>query len=89
MSLPSLPRVLSLFRKEVTESVRDWKMWSMTLSFAPFFVLLMYAYLGHSTPSFQIAVVNLDQGAVAGAGEVTRSGADLILALGAVFGTKM
>ncbi len=81
---PALPRTLSLFRKEATESVRDWKMWSMTLSFAPFFVLLMYAYLGHTTPSYQIAVVNLDRGAVTGTGQPMRSGQDLMAVLGAV-----
>ena len=46
----SLRRLSSLFRKEMTETFRDWKMLSMTLTFAPFFVVVMYAYLGHSPP---------------------------------------
>ncbi len=84
MSAPSPHRLLSLFRKEITESVRDWKMWSLTLSFAPFFVLLMYAYLGHATPVYDIAVVNRDAGAVTAAGGTLRAGEELVEALGQV-----
>ena len=80
----SLPRLLSLFRKEMTETFRDWKMLSMTLTFAPFFVLLMYAYLGHTTPVYQVAVVNLDAGAVTEAGRSFHGGQELFLALRAV-----
>jgi ABC-2 type transport system permease protein len=53
-------RLLNLFRKEMLETFRDWKMLSLTLTFAPFFVLLMYGYLGHSAPVYQVAVVNED-----------------------------
>jgi ABC-2 type transport system permease protein len=68
----------------MTETFRDWKMLSMTLTFAPFFVLLMYAYLGHTTPVYQVAVVNLDEGAeVAGEGGF-HGGQELLLALRAV-----
>ncbi len=86
MRAPTAPfrRLASLFRKEVTESVRDWKMWSMTLSFAPFFVLLMYAYLGHGTPVYDIAVVNTDAGASASAGTPFRAGDELVQALSEV-----
>ena len=80
----SLPRLLSLFRKEMTETFRDWKMLSMTLTFAPFFVLLMYAYLGHTTPVYQVAVVNLDEGAETEAGGRFFGGQELFLALRAV-----
>jgi len=72
-----LPRLVSLFRKEMLESFRDWKMLSMTLTFAPFFVLLMYAYLGHSTPIYQIAVANQDGGVVDDAGAEVRLGDEL------------
>jgi ABC-2 type transport system permease protein len=80
---PSLPRLLSVFRKEMTETFRDWKMLSMTLTFAPFFVLLMYAYLGHTTPVYQVAVVDLDEGAEAG-GITFQGGEELLMALRAV-----
>ncbi len=78
MSHPAFPRFLSLFRKEMLETFRDWKMLSMTLTFAPFFVLLMYAYLGHTTPTYQIAVVNQDMGATTETGEVVRFGRELV-----------
>ena len=58
----SFPRLANLFRKEMVETFRDWKMLSLTLTFAPFFVLLMYAYLGHTVPVYQVVVVNADPG---------------------------
>ena len=76
--MPSLPRFRSVFRKEMLETFRDWKMLSLVLTFAPFFVLLMYGYLGHSTPVFQIAAVNQDVGALTEAGETERLGNDLV-----------
>ncbi len=78
MTLPAIPRLLSLFRKEMLETFRDWKMLSLTLTFAPFFVLLMYAYLGHSTPVYQVAVVNEDRGGTAEGGEVEELGSQLV-----------
>jgi len=84
MNAPSLSRFLSLFRKEMLETFRDWKMLSMTLTFAPFFVLLMYAYLGHTTPTYHIAVVNQDRGATTEVGEVVQSGRELLGILRAI-----
>jgi ABC-2 type transport system permease protein len=80
----ALRRLVSLFRKEMTESFRDWKMLSLTLTFAPFFVLVMYAYLGTSTPVYTIAVVNLDAGAVSADGTQVNEGERFLVALGAV-----
>jgi len=80
----TLRRVTALFRKEMTETFRDWKMLSLTLTFAPFFVLLMYAYLGTSTPVYQIAVVNHDSGAVSADGIRLDAGRDFVVALTAV-----
>ena len=84
MSLPALSRFFSLFRKEMLESFRDWKMLSLTLTFAPFFVILMYAYLGHTTPTYQIAVVNRDEGTTTRTGERMEWGRDLVQAFGAL-----
>ena len=39
-------RLAALFRKTMIENFRDWKILSLTLAFSPFFVLLMYFYLG-------------------------------------------
>jgi ABC-2 type transport system permease protein len=55
----------ALLRKTMIENFRDWKMLVMTLSFAPFFVVLMYFYFEGATTSYRITVVNRDQGAVA------------------------
>ena len=84
MSRFSLARLRSLFRKEMIETFRDWKMLSMTLTFAPFFVLLMYAYLGHTTPVYPVAVVNMDQGAETAQGESFQGGQELLSALRSV-----
>jgi ABC-2 type transport system permease protein len=58
-------RLNALLRKTLIENFRDWKMLVMTLSFAPFFVVLMYFYFEGATISYRIAVVNQDEGAVA------------------------
>jgi ABC-2 type transport system permease protein len=80
----SPPRLVHLLRKEMLETFRDWKMLSMTLTFAPFFVLIMYAYLGHAAPTYRIAVVNQDQGVAAEEGGPTSFGEQLLAVLRAV-----
>lgn len=52
----------ALFRKTLVENVRDWKILVMTLSFAPFFVLLMYFYFYEGTTTYRVVVVNRDEG---------------------------
>ena len=42
-------RFVTLLKKTAIENLRDWKILSMTLTFAPFFVVLMYFYFGDST----------------------------------------
>jgi ABC-2 type transport system permease protein len=44
------------------ENLRDWKILVLTLSFAPFFVVLMYLYLGEAVTTYQVVVVNADRG---------------------------
>ena len=44
-------RLNALLRKTMIENFRDWKMLVMTLSFAPFFVVLMYFYFEDATTS--------------------------------------
>jgi ABC-2 type transport system permease protein len=53
-------RIWNLFIKEMTETFRDWKMLSLTLTFAPFLVFVMYGYLRRTNPVYQVAVVNAD-----------------------------
>jgi ABC-2 type transport system permease protein len=80
----TLARTASLVHKEALETFRDWKMLSMTLSFAPFFVLLMFAYLGHTSPVYQIGVANLDRGATTEEGLSVALGTDLVASLQAI-----
>ena len=55
-------RWTALLRKSLVESVRDWKILILALTFAPFFVLLMYFYFEAGTTVYRIAVVNRDAG---------------------------
>ena len=55
-------RVVSLFRKTMIENIRDWKILALTLTFAPFFVALMYFYTADTTTTYRILVVNHDEG---------------------------
>jgi ABC-type Na+ efflux pump permease subunit len=55
-------RVVSLFRKTMIENIRDWKILILTLTFAPFFVALMYFYTAETTTTYRVIVVNHDEG---------------------------
>jgi len=55
-------RWTALLRKSLVESVRDWKILILALTFAPFFVFLMYFYFEAGTTVYRIAVVNRDAG---------------------------
>jgi ABC-2 type transport system permease protein len=55
-------RFVALFRKTMIENLRDWKILILTLSFAPFFVVLMFFYLGEAVTTYRVVVVNADQG---------------------------
>ena len=54
-------RWLTLFRKTMIENFRDWKILILILTFAPFFVLLMYFYIGYTTETYKVIFVNHDQ----------------------------
>jgi len=54
-------KVLSCFIKSFKENLRDWKILILAIFFAPFFVYLMYMYLGNPKTSFyNVAVMNND-----------------------------
>ncbi len=55
-------RLLSLFGKAMVETFRDWKMLSLTVTFAPFFVFLMHAYFNEASEPYRVVVVNRDVG---------------------------
>ncbi|MEW6367802.1 MAG: ABC transporter permease [Acidobacteriota bacterium] len=71
-------RWLALFRKSVTENIRDWKVLILVLSIAPFFVFLMYFYFDSATKVYQITVLNLDKGAADRNGAAFNAGERLV-----------
>ena len=60
------------------ENFRDWKIIILTLTFAPFFVLLMYMYFVNTTNIFRIVVINRDEGAADTRGIFFHAGEELI-----------
>jgi ABC-2 type transport system permease protein len=72
-------RVVSLFKKTMIENFRDWKIMILTLTFAPFFVILYSFYLGESTLTpYRVVVINHDGGAMGADGKEFNAGEDLI-----------
>jgi len=59
-------RALAYFKKTFLENLREWKVLSLALVFAPAFVFMMYGYYGAATPAYRILVVNRDAGEKAG-----------------------
>jgi ABC-2 type transport system permease protein len=55
-------RLLTLFKKTMIENFRDWKILILILTFAPFFVFLMYFYIGYTTETYKVIFINNDQG---------------------------
>jgi ABC-2 type transport system permease protein len=58
-------RFVTLIHKTLVENVRDWKILILTLTFAPFFVVLMNLYFEEGTQTGRVAVVDRDGGEVA------------------------
>jgi ABC-2 type transport system permease protein len=58
-------RLYPLFKKAMIENFRDWKILIMGITFAPFFVVLMYFYFGEASETYRVVFVNRDQGAIA------------------------
>jgi ABC-2 type transport system permease protein len=72
-------RLISLFKKTLVENLRDWKILVLTLAFGPFFVILMYLYLGETTQSpYRVVVVNHDQGVTGSDGSALDAGQGMI-----------
>lgn len=72
-------RLGSLFKKTSLENLRDWKILVLTLVFGPFFVVLMYLYLGETAQSpYRVIVVNRDTGATGIEGDDLYAGQELV-----------
>ena len=55
-------RLSALFKKALCENLRDWKIIILGMTFAPFFVLIMYFYFGNAPKTYDVAFVDFDQG---------------------------
>ena len=54
-------KTLACFIKTFRENLRDWKILSMVVVFAPFFVYVMYMFMGHSGSSvYNVVLINND-----------------------------
>jgi len=71
-------RLLTLFKKTMIENFRDWKILILILTFAPFFVFLMYFYIGYTTETFKVIFINNDQGVKATDRDAFNAGQALI-----------
>jgi ABC-2 type transport system permease protein len=74
-------RLIGLIKKTMVENFRDWKIMVLILTFAPFFIFLMYFYFGETTKVYQITVVNHDSGFHGNNGKWFRAGEELVSAL--------
>lgn len=55
-------RYIQVVKKTIKENIRDWKILSLTVSFAPFFVIVMYYYLSNAVTEYRISIINHDKG---------------------------
>jgi ABC-2 type transport system permease protein len=76
-------RLISLTQKSLKENLRDWKILVLTLSFAPFFAIIMYLYLGNPSPRYSVVFVNHDRGIRELRGNVFNGGRILTSHMGA------
>ena len=63
--------------KAFRENFREWKILSLALVFGPFFVYIMYAYFGATSPCYGLLVLDRDRPAVAADGRAVSAGRDL------------
>jgi ABC-2 type transport system permease protein len=71
-------RMYPLFKKAMLENFRDWKIFLLGITFAPFFVVLMHFYFGEATETYRVVFVDHDRGATAQNGTVIHAGQVLI-----------
>ena len=55
-------KTLACFIKTFKENIRDWKILILAIVFAPFFIYLMYMYMGDSgSITYNVVIINNDQ----------------------------
>ena len=72
-----MAKMLAYLGKTFKENLREWKILILALVFGPFFVYLMYAYFGATSPSYSLLVLNQDRPALTADGREVRAGDEL------------
>ena len=55
-------KTLACFIKTFKENIRDWKILILAIVFAPFFIYMMYMYMGDSGSSvYNVVLINNDE----------------------------
>lgn len=72
-----MAKFLACLGKTFRENLREWKILSLALVFGPFFVYMMYAYFGATSPSYGLLVFSRDLPVAAVDGRQTAAGKDL------------
>lgn len=55
-------KLVATIIKSFKESIRDWKILALVLTFSPFFLVLIYLLYGQSPTTYKIGIINLDGG---------------------------
>lgn len=71
-------RIFSIFRKNLLETLRDWKILLMTLTLAPLFVFALYGFFGTDSQPLKVLVINNDLPVKLTDGTVVKAGAGII-----------
>ena len=73
-------RTLAFFKKTLLENLREWKILSLSLIFAPFFVYVMYGYFHASPTTYTLLVQNHDGAGSVASGSSRPAAEDLMAA---------
>lgn len=77
-------RMLSVFGKTAREMSRDKWMLGLTLAFAPFFVFLYWLWFQGGSTTYNVIVINQDQGVQMSDGSMFKAGDEVIESIDAV-----
>jgi len=72
-----MAKMLAYLGKTFKENLREWKILILALVFGPFFVYMMYAYFGATSPSYSLLVLNRDRPMAKADGPEVRAGEEL------------
>jgi ABC-2 type transport system permease protein len=72
-----MAKMLAFLGKTFKENLREWKILILALVFGPFFVYIMYAYFGATSPSYGLLVLDRDRPVLTANGKELRAGKEL------------